>query len=133
MDTTPFLSALFIPMLVAGILLLMAGISFYFTNKSKLNSFEADYKATPTAFLDSEIESTAKTIKTYENVALKVFPAIILTALLIAIFVSFPMVKAICVGLVAFLSVLVLLDSQALKRMKLYHQHLKIAKETVVK
>lgn len=126
MGATPMIKALIIPMLVAGGLLLFAGMSFYFSNKAKLTSFKTDYKANPSAMIKSEIASTAKTIKTYENVALKVFPAIVLAAALIAIFISNPMVRAICIGIIAFLSVLVLLDSQALKRMKTYHQQLEL-------
>lgn len=128
MGTTALSKALFIPMLVAGGLLVIAGISFYFSNKSKLTNFESEFKADPTAMIEAEISITTKTIKTYENVALKVFPAIIGIAILIAIFVSNPIVRAICIAVIAFLSVLVLLDSQALKRMKTYHQQLELVK-----
>lgn len=124
---TPLFKALIIPMLIAGGLLLGAGVSFYLGNKSKLSSFEIDYITNPSAFIKSEITSTAQTIKTYENVALKVFPLIILTATFIVIFISIPLVRAICIAIIAFLSVLVLLDSQALKRIKTYHQQLKLS------
>ncbi len=131
MGTAALHKSLFIPMLVAGGLLLMAGISFYFSNKSKLANFEKDFTANPTAMIQAEIASTNKTIKTYQNVALKVFPAIILVTALIAIFVSNTSIRAICIGVVAFLFVLVLLDSQALKRMNTYNQHLVTAERAV--
>lgn len=129
MENSPLAISLFIPLMIAGGLLLLAGISFYFSYKSKLINFEKNYKANPLTFLLAEIESTAKTIKTYQNVALKVFPVIILIATLIALFISLPIVRAICIGVIAFLGVLVILDSQALKRMKTYHQHLRVANE----
>jgi len=116
--------ALVLPILIAGGLLLAAGIGFFVSNKSKLASFETSYKTNPSELIASEIERTGKTIKTYENVALKVFPAIIIIAALISFFISNLTVRAICIAVIAFLSVLVILDSQALKRMKPYHQQL---------
>lgn len=128
---TPLIGALFIPMLVAGGLLLSAGLGFYFSNKTKLLNFETDYKADPAHMINAELATTSKTIKTYENIALKVFPAIIVVAAVVVFLVSSPMIRAIGIGLIAFLSVLVLLDSQALKRMKDYHQQLELAKDSM--
>lgn len=124
---TPLTKALFIPLLIAGVLLLGAGISFYLTNKSALANFETEYNDNPTAMINSEIDRTKSTIKTYENVALKVFPAIILLAILVFCFISHPIVRAISIAVIAFLIVLVLIDSQALKRMKVYHNQLESA------
>lgn len=126
MANTPLTQALYIPILLAGGLLLAAGIGFYFSNTTKLKNFATDYQADPTAMVESEITRTAQTIKSYENVALKVFPAVILLATLVAMFISTPVVRAICIAIIAFLSVLVLLDSQALKRIKTYHQELEL-------
>ena len=123
---SPLTKALIIPMLVAGGLLLAAGISFYISNKSMPKKFATEYKSNPSTIINSEIARTEKTMKTYENVALKVFPAIIVIALLLSIFISNPTVRAICIGIIVFLSVLVLLDSQALKRMKTYHNQLEL-------
>jgi len=127
LGTTQLSKALIIPLLIAGGLLLSAGISFYLSSKSKLADFEKEYNENTSAIVKSEIKRTKSTIKTYQNVALKVFPAIIVVAALVYIFISIPMVRAICIGLIAFLSILILLDSQALKRMKTYHHQLELA------
>jgi len=123
---TPLTKALTIPIMVAGGLLLGAGISFYLSNKSKLRTFETEYNLNPSSLISSELERTEKTMNTYKNVALKVFPAIVLVAALVVVFTANPIVRAISIGVIAFLSVLILLDSQALKRMKTYHQKLKL-------
>jgi len=123
---TSFTKALVIPILIAGVLLLCAGISFYLSNKSRIDNFEIEYKKNPNELINSEIVRTASTIKTYETVALKVFPIIIIIAGIIFWFTSNPIVRAICIALIAFLFVLVLLDSQALKRMKAYNQQLEL-------
>lgn len=121
--------ALIIPMLIAGGLLLSAGISFYFSNKTRLTNLETEFNVNPTEMISAEITRTATTIKTYENVALKVFPAIVVLAILLAIIISNPIVRAISIAVAAFLSVLILLDSQALKRIKTYHQQLELVKQ----
>lgn len=129
MGNTSLTKALIIPSLIAGGLLLSAGIGFYQSNKARLTSIEEDYKSNPSTLIKSEIERTEKTIKSYENVALKVFPAIIIGAALLSFFMSKPLVKAICFAIIAFLLVLVILDSQALKRMKTYHHNLVAAEK----
>jgi len=123
---TPLTKSLILPLLIAGVLLLSAGISFYLSNKSRIANFENEYKANPSTLINSEFSRTASTIKTYETIALKVFPVIILVAALVSWFISNPIVRAISIAIIAFLFVLVLLDSQALKRIKAYHQQLKL-------
>lgn len=127
LGSTTLAKALILPLLIAGGLLLSAGVSFYLSNKSKLNNFETEFKADSSSVIKAEILRTESTMKTYKNVALKVFPAIIILAILISFFISNPTVKAICIAIIAFLSVLVILDSQALKRIKTYHQKLELA------
>jgi len=129
LGNSPLAKALIIPLSIAGGLLLIAGISFYISNKSMLRTFETEYKADPSSMIKSEIERTESTIKTYKNVALKVFPAIAVVALLIFLFMSNPMVRAISIAIVAFFVVLILLDSQALKRMEIYHQKLELVEK----
>jgi len=123
---TQLMKALIIPLFIAGGLLFSAGMSFYFSNKSKLSNFEKEYKENPSAMIHSEITRTEGLISTYEKVALKFFPAIILLALIVLFLIPKPMVKAICIAIIAFLLVLVLLDSQALKRVKTYHNQLEL-------
>ena len=129
LGNTPLTKALIIPTLTAGVLLLSAGISFYFSNKARLTSFETEYKTNASALIKSEIARTEKTINTYENVALKVFPAVVVTAALVAIFITTPIVKAISIAIIAFLSAIILLDSEALKRIKIYHRQLQLEED----
>jgi len=127
---SPFTKALVIPFLIVGALLLSAGIGFYLSNKTRLANFENEYNENPSEWINSEIDRTESTIKTYENVALKVFPAIIVLSALLAFFIANPTVKAISIAVIAFFVVLVVLDSQALKRIKVYHNELKLAQMT---
>lgn len=127
------LKALILPLLIVGGLLLGAGISFYLSNSSRLSNIEKDYHNDISAWINSEFEKTESTIRTYENVALKIFPGIILVALLIIVFVAHIKVRAICIAIMVFLLTLVLLDSRALKRIKTYHKQLELVQLDLLK
>lgn len=123
---TPMTKALFIPLLVAGGLLLGAGVSFYLSSRAILTNLEIEYNANPAEWINSEIQRVESTKKTYENVAMKVFPAIIVVAVFVFFLVSNSTLRSISLAIIAFLVVLVLLDSQALKRIMVYHDKLKL-------
>ena len=97
------------PMLIAGALLLTAGIGFFFGNKSRLTNIETEYKANPSAFVQSEIERTEKTMGEYQNIAFKVFPLIIAVAALLMVFVNSPTWRAISIVTIATLLMLSLI------------------------
>jgi len=122
----PLAKATFVPLLIAGVLLIGAGVGFYVSNTSKLKNFESEYNTNPAEFIRSEMVRTENTMKTYENVALKVFPLLIVLAALVAFFIPNIRIRSICIAVIAFFVVLVLMDSQALKRMKTYHSQLKL-------
>ncbi|MEL6721027.1 MAG: hypothetical protein AAFO82_00415 [Bacteroidota bacterium] len=126
---TVLTNALIFPVLVAGVLLLAAGLGFYFSNKTRLSNFESDFKANPATFIESEIERTEKTIDSYENVAFKVFPAIIVLAVLLLIFIDRPIWRAINIVIIGFFVVTILLDSKAHSSIKVYREQLKVVEK----
>ncbi len=113
------------PVLIAGILLLAAGVSFYFSNKSRVSNFKTEYKANPSGFISSEIKRTEKTINEYRNTAFKVFPVIIAIAAITIIFIDKPIWRAICITVIAFMTILLWIDSNALSRIETYQNELK--------
>lgn len=121
---TDVAKAFIYPTLVVGIFLLMAGVGFFFSNKARLSSFEADYKTNPSVFVETEIARTKKTIGEYQNVALKVFPAIIAVAALLMVFVDKPIWRAICITVIALMVCMVWIDMNAKARIEAYHQQL---------
>ena len=129
MGKTDVAKAFIIPTLVAGALLLMAGLSFFISNKSRLSNFETEYKKDSSAFIQSEIARTEKTIASYTNTAFKVFPVIIMMAALLFIFIDKPTWRAISITTIAFLTIIILIDSHAHPRTEVYHQHLVSAEE----
>ncbi|MBO3697285.1 hypothetical protein [Roseivirga sp. E12] len=115
------------PTLVAGSLLLMAGISFTMSNKKRLSDFETEYNVNPSAFIKAEIARTEKTMWEYKNIAMKVLPLIVVVAALLIVFIDKPIWRAISMTLIAMLLCMISIDSLALSRMKKYHKELKQA------
>ncbi|GAL76010.1 hypothetical protein JCM19275_2142 [Nonlabens ulvanivorans] len=77
-----------IPTLVAGIMLLTIGIGLFYTNKSRITQFEKAYNENATAFIQSELDRTEKTLKEYDTIVFKAIPLIIIAAALILLFIN---------------------------------------------
>lgn len=122
---TDLSKAFIFPMLISGSLLLVAGLGFYSSNKSRLTSFEVDYKKDAVAFVQAEIERVEKTMGEYETIAFNVFPIVMAVAALLIVFIDAPMWRAISITILALLLFIVLIDSNAHARLKTYHKQLK--------
>ncbi|MCT4580380.1 MAG: hypothetical protein N4A35_03100 [Flavobacteriales bacterium] len=121
---TEIAKAFIAPMLIAGSILLVAGVSFYFSNKSRLINFETAYQTNPVAFVNTEIEHTEKTMRAYEKIAFKVFPIIIGIGALILVFIDSSTWRAIIMTILGLLMLILLIDSHAHARLKAYHKQL---------
>ncbi len=121
---TEVAKAFFYPFLITGILLLILGFGLWFSAKSNMNQFESSYLKDATAFVQSEIERTERTISSYQKVALKVFPLFIVAAGLIIVLTDKPLWRAISIATIAMFLVIILIDSNALARMEHYHKQL---------
>ncbi len=64
---TDIAKAYVIPMLVAGILVLVIGFGLFFNNKYRVTKFEKDYHKDAPAFVQSEIERVDATLKEYKT------------------------------------------------------------------
>ena len=123
---TEVAKAFIFPMLIAGTILLAAGIGFLISNNSRLVNFENEYKTDPAGFVKSEIARVEKTMGEYENVALKIFPIIVAIAAILVVFIDKPIWRAIFITIIAFMLILIILDSNANSRLRTYHKALKV-------
>ena len=112
-----------IPMLVAGVLLLTIGLGLFFTNKSRIRQFETAYNSDASAFVESEIARTDRTLKEYQTV-FKVVPIIIVVAALLIIFIDKPIWRASMITTIAMMSVILLVDGNAHARIEAYNEQL---------
>ncbi|WP_299673402.1 hypothetical protein [uncultured Tenacibaculum sp.] len=128
---TEIAKAFIYPTLIAGTLFLLAGISFYFSNTSKLSNFESQYKSNPSAFIKKEIERTEKTMSEYKNVAFKIFPVLIALTAILMIFINKPIWRTSSITIILFLVILILIDLNANSRIESYHEALKLANNNI--
>jgi len=114
----------FLPMLVVGILTLTIGLGLFFTNKSRVSSFVKDYNKDASAFVQSKIIRTGKTIKDFQTTVYKVIPIIIIVAALLFIFIDKPLWRAISISTIAMMIVIMMIDTNSYTRYVEYHKQL---------
>ena len=121
---TDLAKAYIIPTLVAGVLLLTIGLGLFFTNISRISSFESDYNQDASAFVKSEMVRVDNTLNEYKTVVFKVVPLIIIAAALLIIFINTPTWRAIGITTIAMLIVILLIDGTAHARIETYKKQL---------
>ena len=123
---TDLAKAYIIPTLVAGVLLLTIGLGLFFTNISRISSFESEYNQDASAFVKSEMVRVDNTLNEYKTVVFKVVPIIIIAAALIIIFINTPTWRAIGITTIAMLIVILLIDGTAHARIEAYKKQLEL-------
>ncbi len=121
---TDLAKAYIIPMLVAGALLLIIGFGLFFTNISRISSFEKAYQSDAPAFIQSEIKRVDDTLQEYKTVVFTAIPFIIIAFALILFFVNTPIWRAISMTAIAMLIVILLIDGTAHARIADYKKQL---------
>jgi len=118
---TDLARAYIIPTLVAGILLVFIGFGLNYTNIQRVKQFEKEYSTDASAFYQSEIERTERTLKEY-SLVFKVIPILIVLAVLLILFIDTPTWRAISITTIAMLIVILLVDGTAHSRIESYHK-----------
>ena len=129
---TDLAKAYIIPTLVAGVLLLIIGFGLFFTNISRISSFESDYNQDASAFVQSEIDRVDRTLKQY-TVVFKTIPIIIAVCALLIIFFSTPNWRASLITTIALLIVVLLIDGTAHTRIETYKKQLEFVELKIIK
>lgn len=121
---TQIAKAYLLPTLIAGGLLLIIGIGIFFTNKTRTTSFVSDYNNNASAFVESEIVRTEKSLNEYIVIVFKVIPLIILLCALGIVFIDKPTWRASMITIIAMMVVILLVDSNANARLEVYNEQL---------
>lgn len=121
---TDIARAYIIPTLVAGVLLMIIGFGLFFTNKSRITQFETAYNNDKVAFVASELERAAATLKEYQNVVFTAIPIIIAVCAILLIFVNAPIWRASMITTIGMLVVILLIDGTAHARIDAYNEQL---------
>ena len=112
------------PTLVAGIFLLAVGLGLFFLNQSRSTSFPEAYSSDASAFVESEISRTEKSIKEYETVVFRAIPIIVIICALLILFIDKPIWRAISITTIAMMAIIFLVDSNAHSRLQDYNKEL---------
>ena len=116
--------AFIIPLLVTGILLLILGVGLVIANQWRLSTFPTAFAADANAFLASEIARADKTVSGYQKAVQIYLPAIIAICALALLVVKTPNWQASMVAIIAMMAVIMLVDTNASKRMEEYQETL---------
>jgi len=121
---TEMARAYIIPTLVAGALLVIIGLGLFFTNKSRVTQFRADYQEDASAFVESELLRAEATLKEYQTIVFTIIPLMIAVCALLILFIERPIWRASLITTIAMLVVILLVDGTAHARIDAYNQQL---------
>lgn len=117
------------PTLVAGVLLLTIGLGLFFLNKSRVTSFVTAYNNNASAFVKSEIVRSQRSMAEYQTVVFRIIPWIIVVTALLIVLIDKPIWRAINSTTIAMMVVILLIDTNAHARLKVYNQQLILAEK----
>ncbi|SRR5258706_5642719 len=115
------------PLLVAGLFLVAVGTGLFFTNNPRIERFERLYNNDPKAFVQEEIQRTAKSQKELRNV-FKILPAIIIFAAILILLTPASLWRAIAITMMVTAAFLMVVDSNTGARNTAYHSQLSVVK-----
>lgn len=121
---TEMAKAFIVPTLIAGILILAVGLGIFYTNKSRITSFETAFQLDSSEFVQSEIIRTQKSMNEYKNIVFKIIPCIIVASSLLIMFIDKPIWRASAITIIALMLVILLVDSNANARLESYSKEL---------
>lgn len=111
------------PLLVMGLFLVSVGIGLYAANHPRITQFENDYQHEPKAFLEAEIQRTARSQRGLAMV-FRILPAIVIVAAVVIILAPASLWRAIAVTVILTAAFLMLVDSNTEARNDAYHAQL---------
>ena len=111
------------PFLTAGLLLATIGAGLFFSNKPRIERFEALYHQGAKAFVQQEIQRTAKSQGELSTV-FKILPAIIILAAIVIMLFPAPLWRAIGITVIITAAFLMVVDSNTDARNVGYHRQL---------
>ncbi|NDR56336.1 hypothetical protein [Aliiruegeria sabulilitoris] len=121
---TDMARAYVMPTLVSGVLLLILGTGLLYGTWNTLAGYGPAVAQDAPAFVASEITRADRTIAQYGTAVFKVIPLLIVVAAALIIVLNGPAWRAGLITTIAFLSIVMLVDSNASGRLEAYRQQL---------
>lgn len=117
---TDIAKAFVFPMLAAGVLMLVLGGGLFYGTWKSLARFPTNFADDDARFVALEVERVDRTIAQYGTAVFNVMPLMISVAALLIIFVHSPGWRAAFITAIIFLSLIMLIDSNANARLEGY-------------
>ena len=117
---TDIATAFVFPMLVAGVLMLVLGGGLFYGTWKSLAGFSTTFADDDARFVALEVERVDRTIAQYGTAVFNVMPLMISVAALLIVFVHIPVWRAAFITAIIFLSLIMLIDSNANARLEGY-------------
>jgi len=117
---TDMARAFVIPMLVAGVLMLILGGGLFYGTWKSSAGFAPAFAEDAAGFVVSEIERVDRTMAQYGTAVFKVMPLMIAAAALLIVFMHSPGWRAALITAIVFLGLVMLIDSSANARLEAY-------------
>ncbi len=127
MGRADMVRAYVVPMVVAGLLLLILGGGLLYGTRQSLSGFAPDFGQDAAGFVAREMARVDKTIAQYRRAAFTVMPLLIAGAAGLMIVLNGPLWRAGLITGIAVLSIVMLVDSTACARLESYRLHLMAA------
>jgi len=112
--------AFVLPMLVAGVLMLILGGGLFYGTWKSSADFAPAISEDWSDFVASEIERVDRTMAQYGMAVFKVMPLMIAAAALLVVFVHSPGWRAALITAIVFLGLIMLIDMNANARLEAY-------------
>lgn len=117
---TDMARAFVLPMLAAGVLMLILGGGLFYGTWKSSTGFALAFGEDAASFVASEVERVERTMAQYGTAVFKVMPLTIAVAALLIVFLHSPGWRAALITTTIFLGLIVLIDSSANARLEAY-------------
>ena len=125
---TPMARSFIWPLFTAGLLIAFVGAGLYFANNPRIDRFQQEYRLDPNAFVQSEIQRTAKS-KGELALVFRIIPAIIILSAAVILLLPGAVPRAISVAVILNTAFLMVVDSNTEARNNIYHYEISTLKK----
>ena len=116
------------PVFIAGLLIAFVGTGLFFANKPRIDRFQQEYRLDPNAFVQSEMQRTAKS-KGELALVFRIIPVIIILSAGVILVVPGAVARAIAVTVILNTAFLMAVDSNTEARNNIYYYEISTLKK----
>lgn len=117
---TEIAKAYVVPMLIAGLLLLIIGLGIFFPAKARVTGFAETYAMDAQSFISAELAKAERILSEYRVAVYRVIPLIIALCAVLSVIFSGPVWRASLVTTISMMAVIMMIDTNANSRLEAY-------------